>query len=399
MTDAAAPAKADNSEVDPHAPPPLDDLLVLLNARFLFNCPHATPDERAKALSAIEAAVEKNSMHPYAVLIGDAVPLNISPQRLAAMAAANADKLAKIEAEIKDAERNASEGEVRDAMLDKASHFARIGDITSAVAAIDAAYAKTLATGQKLDLCFQKVRLGLAVGDSDICQKGIDEAKKKANDGDWERRNRLRVYEGLHFVMTRNFASAAALMLDCLATFAATELLDMDTFVLITCLVSLVALPRKELKQNVIDCPDVLAANVADARALITNLHQCKYDRVLPSLYAVCLQMRKNVFLAPHVDYFFREVRIRAFNQFLDSYRSVTLQSMSTSFKVSPQVLDQMLFTFISSGRLHCKIDRVSGNVVTTKGDRINNEYATMLRNGDLLLHKMQKLSRLIEFE
>jgi 26S proteasome regulatory subunit N7 len=389
----------DNSEVDPHAPPPLDDLLVLLRHRFTFTSDHSTPEAKAAAISAIEAAVEKNGMEPYAQLIAEAVPLNIAPAKLNAMRAANAEKLAKIEAEIKEAERSAGESEVREAMLEKANHFAKIGDITAAVAAIDAAFPKTLATGQKLDLCFHKVRLGLAVGDNNICQQGIDEAKKKSKDGDWERRNRLRIYEGLHFVMTRNFPEAAKLLLDGLSTFAATELLSMDDFVFITCLVSLVALPRNELKTSIIDCPDVLAADVADTRALATNVHQCKYDRVLSSVYTVCVQMRRNVFLAPHVDYFFREVRVRAFNQFLDSYRSVTLQSMSSSFKVSPQVLDQMLFTFISSGRLQCKIDRVSGNVVTTRGDRINSEYSTILRNGDLLLHKMQKLSRVIEFE
>lgn len=377
----------------------MDPLLVLLRHRFAFTSDHATPEERAQAHQAIQTAIVDFNMSPYAALISEAVPLDISQGKLNAMNAANAEKLKQLEETIADAEKNLSETEVREALLAKCNHFARIGDITNAVAALDATYAKTLAVGPKLDLCFMKVRLGLAVGDNDICQKGIDEAKRKSKDGDWERRNRLRIYEGLHSVLTRSFALAANLMLDGLSTFAATELLTMDEFVLIASLVSLVALPRAELKQNIIDCPQVLAADVADARTLITNLHQCKYDKVLCNLYVVCQLMRKSVFLAPHVNYFFREVRIRAFNQFLDSYRSVTLQSMSASFKVTPQILDQMLFTFISSGRLACKIDRVSGNVVTTRGDRINSEYHNIVRIGDLLLHKMQKLSRVIEFE
>lgn len=391
--------KDDGIVVDSFAVPSMDPLLALLRHRFTFTCDHATPDERAKAHQEIESQVLEHNMAPYATLLSEAVPIDINPTKLNAMNAANAEKLSQLDAAVADAEKNAADIEIREALLAKVNHFARIGDISAAVSALDACYAKTLATGPKLDLCFMKVRLGLAVGDNDICQKGIDEAKLKAKDGDWERRNRLRVYEGLHNVMTRNFAQAAALMLDGLSTFAANELLSMDEFVLITSLVSLVALPRAELKQNIIDCPDVLAADVADTRTLITNLHQCKYNLVLCNLYTVCQLMRKNVFLAPHVNYFFREVRVRAFNQFLDSYRSVTLQSMSASFKVTPQILDQMLFTFISSGRLSCKIDRVSGNVVTSRGDRINTEYHNILRNGDLLLHKMQKLSRVIEFE
>ena len=394
---------ADNNnkkeEVDPFAPPPMDPLLALLRHRFTFTSDHSSPDDKAKAHQAIQEEVTKHNMAPYANLISEAVPLDINQTKLNAMNQANEAKIKELDSIITDEEKNASDTEVREAMLAKVNHFARIGDITRAVEELDKTNAKTLAVGQKLDLCFMKVRLGLAVGDNNICEKGIEEAKSKAKDGDWERRNRLRVYEGLHNVLTRNFSQAAALMLDGLSTFAATELLSMDEFVLITSLVSLVALPRAELKQNIIDCPDVLAADVAETRTLMTDLHQCKYDRVLSDLYVVCQQMRQNVFLAPHVNFFFREVRVRAFTQFLDSYRSVTLQSMSASFKVTPQVLDQMLFTFISSGRLSCKIDRVSGNVVTTRGDRINSEYNNILRQGDLLLHKMQKLSRVIEFE
>jgi hypothetical protein len=42
--------------------------------------------------------------------------------------------------------------------------------------------------------------------------------------GDWDRRNRLKVYEALSFIMSRNFSKAAELLLDCIATFTCVEL-------------------------------------------------------------------------------------------------------------------------------------------------------------------------------
>jgi hypothetical protein len=43
--------------------------------------------------------------------------------------------------------------------------------------------------------------------------------------GDWDRRNRLKVYEGLLLASERDFAGAATLLVDSIATFTATELI------------------------------------------------------------------------------------------------------------------------------------------------------------------------------
>ncbi len=45
--------------------------------------------------------------------------------------------------------------------------------------------------------------------------------------------------------------------------------------------------------------------------------------------------------------------------QFLESYKSVTLQSMATAFGVSVDFIDQELVDFIVAGRLPAKIDKV----------------------------------------
>ena len=47
-----------------------------------------------------------------------------------------------------------------------------------------------------------------------------------------------------------------------------------------------------------------------------------------------------------------------ALPQFLESYKSVTLQMMASAFGVSPAFLDGELSTFIAAGRLNCKIDK-----------------------------------------
>lgn len=53
--------------------------------------------------------------------------------------------------------------------------------------------------------------------------------------------------------------------------------------------------------------------------------------------------------------------------QFLDSYKSVTLDSMAQSFGVSIAFIDNELADFIVSGRLTAKIDKVAGVVETNR--------------------------------
>ena len=132
-------------------------------------------------------------------------------------------------------------------------------------------------------------------------------------------------------------------------------------------------------------------------QSLVQSIYHCHYGEVFSVLDRVCTEFRQSVFLSLHVNYFFREVRVLVFNQFLDSYSSVTLKSMATSFNLPVSVLDAMLFTLISNERVACKIDRVSGNVTTYRGDNVNFQYHKIVKNGDILLNRIQKLSRLAE--
>lgn len=68
---------------------------------------------------------------------------------------------------------------------------------------------------------------------------------------DWDRRNRLKVYEALYYLSIRKFSQAASLLLETLSTFSAIELMEYQPYIFYTVLTSLVALDRVTLKQKV----------------------------------------------------------------------------------------------------------------------------------------------------
>jgi 26S proteasome regulatory subunit N7 len=69
--------------------------------------------------------------------------------------------------------------------------------------------------------------------------------------GDWDRRNRLKVYQGLHAVSIRQFARGGTLLLDALSTFTASELIPYNDFVALAVIAGALTLGRVDLKKKV----------------------------------------------------------------------------------------------------------------------------------------------------
>ena len=66
-----------------------------------------------------------------------------------------------------------------------------------------------------------------------------------------------------------------------------------------------------------------------------------------------------------------------------------------TFFYIIP--FNSELSELISAGRITCKIDKVQGIVESERMDERNNLYKQALKQGDLLLNHVQKLSRVID--
>ena len=156
------------------------------------------------------------------------------------------------------------------------------------------------------------------------------------------------------------------------------------------------SLDRVALKEKVIDSPEILSVlgDMPSLQSFLNGLYGCSYVQFMAAFPAVAEQARSDVFLHPHFRYFLREARCVAYGQFLESYKSVTLPMMAASFGVSSDFLDAELAAFIAAGRLNCKVDRVAGKLETTRPDTRSALYHAVLKKGDGLLNRIQKVMR-----
>ena len=399
----AESASATDAEIEQESameerPTPVDDDVAL--AQKIFDCERARGDEGARA--AVMAIVEaRNMVSTYGALC-ERFGWTVDAGTAERMRIANETRLREIEAKIEDAKENLGDVEVRDAMHERAVFFASVGECEKAREAYEETEAKTASGGQKMDGVFAMMRVRLGRMELNEVKKLIERIKEmleQPGGGDWERKNRLKVYEGLHAAATRNFEAATKLFLESLSTFASYELMTYDDFVFYTVICSVVTLPRTELKAKVIDSPEVLSVlnRLPGLGDFVNALHKCDYRTFMAAFPVVAAQVESSVWLNPHYRYFLREVRVVAYAQYLQSYKSVTMKSMADSFNVSEDFIDRELSHFIVAGRLNCKIDKVSGVLQTNRPDLKNALYQSLIKDGDALLNNVSKLSRVID--
>ena len=100
--------------------------------------------------------------------------------------------------------------------------------------------------------------------------------------------------------------------------------------------------------------------------------------------------------LSPHYKFYVREMRIKVYNQLLHSYKSLTIEFMAKTFGVSEDWIDADLSKYIAAGRINAVIDKVGGIIVTNRPDAKNAQYQAVIKQGDVLLTRIQKLTRVI---
>lgn len=375
------------------------DYMETAQLRFALSCAQVADADKALMKEKLLAHIKKHEMAPFYKSTCEMLGWPVDQEWLAVMEAANKVELDALGDKIANDEQNEGESELCAALLARAEFYMRIGERENTIAAFEEAYAKTVGLGPKLDLLLSKLRVCLFVEDVKAVAATIERAKGLLEEGgDWERRNRLKVYEAVFMMSIRDFKRASAGLLDSIATFTATELLSYNSFVMYTVLTSLLALPRAELKSKVIDAPEILQVigEVPNLSELVNGMYYCDYKKLLRALVNIADEIQADRYLHQHARYYWREVRVLAYTQFLESYRSVSLSSMADSFGVSSDFLDKELAGLIAADRLCCKIDKVNGVVSSTRPDTKNAQYQATIKQGDLLLNRLQKLSRVI---
>jgi 26S proteasome regulatory subunit N7 len=258
---------------------------------------------------------------------------------------------------------------------------------------------KTVGTGARIDYMLEMIRMNLRNSDITAAREWTDKAGSElSKGGDWERKNKLNVYRGVIYLFRRDFKAASDLFIKSLATFC--DLLTFRDFVFYTVITSLVSQDRVVIKTKILESPEILSvvSEVPFLYAVVIGLYECRYKEFLENFTSLIDEIKVDGFLNKHLGYITKNLRMIAYKQFMMAYRSITLHSMAQTFGVTMEFLEADVSDFIRAGKLSCKIDKLNQYIETNRlEDRRNPIYSSVVRQGDLLLNRVQNLSRVID--
>ncbi|GMH78445.1 hypothetical protein TrVE_jg10901 [Triparma verrucosa] len=306
-----------------------------------------------------------------------------------------------LKAALETAREEEGETDILDAYFALASFYSKIGDKDTAVTTFDEILKLgKLSSQKKLEALMGKVRIMSFFNVSPT--KVLEEAHTVAEaGGDWDKRNRLKVYKGIDCIVGRDFETAAKLLASCVKTFSCEEYISFDGFCLLTVILNTLNMTRVDLKKDIIDGPEIRGALREGggklAREVCEALHSCEYATYFKAVVALEPVLESSRYLSQHKSFIVREMVVKGYQQFLQSYKSVKLSSMAQAFGVTESFLDAHLCRFINAGRLMAKIDSVEGQVETTVADKKNQQYRAIIEDGDKVLNRVQRLSRVVD--
>ncbi|OEH73801.1 26s proteasome regulatory complex [Cyclospora cayetanensis] len=184
------------------------------------------------------------------------------------------------------------------------------------------------------------------------------------------------------------------LFLGVLATFPPCALLSFERFIFYAALLALLCCDRQTLKEQVVSAPPIMEGADEDMKGLLNAFYYAKYREFMTFLVPIAKRVKSDLYLSPHYFYFIRSIRLRAYQQYLEPYKSVTIANMAAAFGVSPEFVEEEVAGFIASGKLGCRIDRVNGVVEANRPDARSRLYLQTIKQGDVLLNRIQKLAR-----
>lgn len=194
-------------------------------------------------------------------------------------------ELEEINKKISVALEEESDIELREAYVQRAEYYRSQLALEECIASYQLAIDKTAGAQKKLEYNLVILQIHFETKDWEPFAKYLEVCQKLNEEGgDWEKRNKLKVYDGIWMMLRRDLAGAAKTFLSCIDTFNAPEVISFNQLVFLGAVLGLVTLPRSDLKKKVFGNSEVIAILREDS--LFENFMNSLYNRRYDSYFS-----------------------------------------------------------------------------------------------------------------
>lgn len=221
-------------------------------------------------------------------------------------------------------DENIEELEASHYVLEKGKIYKEHNYIKESIESFKNVIDKCLSFNLKMDAVFEIMLLAIHQKDLILLKEYLDICKKNLKDGgDWEKRNKMKVYEGLYHILTRDFKEAGKLFIDALMTFTSYELFEYKDFVFYTAMCNIITVDRNTLKTKIIDNSDVVSCikDIAYLEDFLNSFYNGQYSNFFNIFLMLIPRIKNDFFIGKHYKYFVKELKIKAYCQYLRKFK------------------------------------------------------------------------------
>ena len=133
---------------------------------------------------------------------------------------------------------------------------------------------------RKMEILFEILLMNIEKENIAVISKDIDTCHKLIEEGaDWDKKNKLKIYEGVYLIMIRDFKKAATNFVSSIATFTAVEVMPFREFVFYAVVLAILTQDRKTIRKEIIHSPDILSVNrdIPHLKEFSESFFNCDY--------------------------------------------------------------------------------------------------------------------------
>ncbi|XP_026480669.1 COP9 signalosome complex subunit 1-like isoform X2 [Ctenocephalides felis] len=276
-------------------------------------------------------------------------------------------KLEKLDTDLKNYKSNSIKESIRRGHDDLGDHYMDCGDLSNALKCYSRARDYCTSGKHVLNMCLNVIKVSVYLQNWSHVLSYVSKAESTPDfaevlgkDLNQMITTRLKCAAGLAELATRKYKSAAKHFLAASIDHCDyTELLSPSNVAIYGGLCALATFDRKELLKNVIFSSSfkLFLETEPQLRDIIIKFYDSKYACCLKLMDEIRDNLLLDMYLAPHVNALYTQIRNRALIQYFSPYKSADMHKMAQAFNRSVSALEDELMQLILDGQIQARID------------------------------------------
>ncbi|XP_013408510.1 COP9 signalosome complex subunit 1 [Lingula anatina] len=276
-------------------------------------------------------------------------------------------KLEKLDTDLKNYKSNSIKESIRRGHDDLGDHYLDMGDLSNALKCYSRARDYCTSARHVVNMCLNVIKVSVYLQNWSHVLSYVNKAEAtpevtetQSKDGGWVVITKLKCAAGLAELATKKYKSAAKYFLQ--ASFDHCdfpELISASNVATYGALCALASFDRQELQKHVMASSSfkLFLELEPQLRDIIYKFYESKYASCLKLLGEIRENLLLDLYIAPHVNTLYTQIRNRALCQYFSPYMSADMGKMAEAFNTTVNALEDELMQLILDGQINARID------------------------------------------